>query len=73
MQSYSPSPSRSPSMLEEQNSFTEDDMKPKKTSTRAKMHGLRKKMGEKLEEKKRHIEEKGRHFVGRMRSHKEYS
>ncbi|MCD7450081.1 hypothetical protein HAX54_003499 [Datura stramonium] len=79
MQSYLPSPSPSPlpspwpSMLEEQNSFTEDDMKPKKTSARARMHGLRKKMGEKLEEKKRHIEEKGRYFVGRMRSHKEYS
>ncbi|KAK4350676.1 hypothetical protein RND71_029989 [Anisodus tanguticus] len=72
MQSNSSSPSPSSSMLEEQNSFTEDDMKPKRTGTRARMHGLRKKMGEKLEEKKRHIEEKGRHLVGRIRSHKEY-
>ncbi|XP_049395416.1 uncharacterized protein LOC125859671 isoform X1 [Solanum stenotomum] len=73
MQSYSPSPSHSLSMLEEQNSSTEDEMKPKRTGARAKMLGLRKKMGEKLEEKKRHIEEKGRHLVTRMRSHKEYS
>ncbi|XP_060204379.1 uncharacterized protein LOC132632458 [Lycium barbarum] len=73
IQSNSSSPSRSSSVLEEQNSFTEDDMKPKRTGTRARMHGLRKKMGEKLEEKKRHIEEKGRHLVGRMRSHKDYS
>ncbi|KAM3319340.1 testis-expressed protein 2-like isoform X3 [Capsicum chacoense] len=71
--SPSPSPSRSPSILQEQNSFTEDDMRSKRTSTRARMHGLRKRMGEKLEEKKRHIEEKGRHLVGRIRSHKEYS
>ncbi|GMQ11680.1 hypothetical protein CsSME_00054209 [Camellia sinensis var. sinensis] len=34
---------------------------------RAKMLGLGKKMGEKLEEKRRHIEEKGRHIVERMR------
>ncbi|CAN4087908.1 unnamed protein product [Withania somnifera] len=72
MQSNSPSPSRSLGTQEEQNSSTEDDMKPKRTGTRARMHGLRKKMGEKIEEKKRHIEEKGRHLVGRMRSHKEY-
>ncbi|XP_009631469.1 uncharacterized protein [Nicotiana tomentosiformis] len=67
------SESMSPSHLEEQKHFTEDDMKPKRTGTRDRMHGLRKKMGEKLEEKKRHIEEKGRHLVERMRSHKEYS
>lgn len=36
-------------------------------STRAKMLGLSKKMGEKLEEKRRHIEEKGRHIVEKMR------
>lgn len=35
--------------------------------TRAKMLGLSKKMGEKLEEKRRHIEEKGRHIVEKMR------
>lgn len=73
MQSNSPSPSHSLSMLEQQNSSTEDDMKPKRTGTRARMLGLQKKMGEKLEQKKRHIEEKGRHLVTRMRSHKEYS
>lgn len=73
LQSYIPSPSHLLSMLEERNSYREDDMKPKKTGTKARMLGLRKKMGEKLEEKKRHIEEKGRHLVTRMRSHKEYS
>lgn len=39
----------------------------KKMGTRARMQGLRKKMGEKLEEKKRVIEEKSRHMVERMK------
>ncbi|VFQ87416.1 unnamed protein product [Cuscuta campestris] len=36
-------------------------------STKAKMLGLGKKMGEKFEEKRRHIEVKGRHIVEKMR------
>lgn len=40
---------------------------PKRMGTRAKMLGLSKKMGEKLEEKRRHIEEKGRQIVEKMR------
>ncbi|XP_028119093.1 uncharacterized protein LOC114316597 isoform X2 [Camellia sinensis] len=45
-----------------------DDARLKRSGTRrAKMLGLGKKMGEKLEEKRRHIEEKGRHIVERMR------
>ncbi|XP_052174868.1 uncharacterized protein LOC127789861 isoform X2 [Diospyros lotus] len=45
----------------------EDDARPKRMGTRAKMLGLGKKMGEKFEEKRRHIEEKSRHIVERMR------
>ncbi|XP_076904649.1 uncharacterized protein LOC143560173 [Bidens hawaiensis] len=53
---------------EEHNEATEvDSHKLKRSSTRAKMLGFRKKMGEKLEEKRRNIEEKGRHMVGKMR------
>ncbi|CAL5442564.1 unnamed protein product [Camellia sinensis] len=45
-----------------------DDARLKRSGTRrARMLGLGKKMGEKLEEKRRHIEEKGRHIVERMR------
>ncbi|KAD4584072.1 hypothetical protein E3N88_21673 [Mikania micrantha] len=39
----------------------------KRSGTRAKVLGFRKKMGEKLEVKRRHIEEKGRHIVEKMR------
>ncbi|KAL8112510.1 hypothetical protein AgCh_019999 [Apium graveolens] len=46
-----------------------DDSRPKRMgNTRAKMLGLGKKMGEKLEERRRHIEEKGRNIVERMRA-----
>lgn len=44
-----------------------DDLRPKRVGTRARMLGLGKKMGEKLEEKRRNIEDKGRHIVDRMR------
>lgn len=47
-------------------SFSLTDEKPKR-GRRSKMLGLSKKMGEKLEEKKRHIEEKSRHIVEKMR------
>ncbi|KAJ8629437.1 hypothetical protein MRB53_022760 [Persea americana] len=46
-----------------------EDSKAKKTWRRARMMDLGKKMGEKLEEKRRHIEEKGRHIVEKMRGH----
>ncbi|KAG6478474.1 hypothetical protein ZIOFF_061917 [Zingiber officinale] len=45
----------------------EDDDKPKKISRRARMMDFGKKVGDKLEEKRRHIEEKGRHIVEKMR------
>ncbi|KAG9442027.1 hypothetical protein H6P81_017881 [Aristolochia fimbriata] len=44
-----------------------DDAKPKRVGRRARMMDLGKKMGEKLEEKRRHIEEKSRHIVEKMR------
>ncbi|KAI3706011.1 hypothetical protein L1987_76263 [Smallanthus sonchifolius] len=53
---------------EENNKMTEvNEGRLKRSGTRAKMLGFRKKMGEKLEEKRRNIEEKGRHMVGKMR------
>ncbi|XP_022716493.1 testis-expressed protein 2-like [Durio zibethinus] len=45
----------------------ENDPRPKKMGRRARMLDLGKKMGEKLEEKRRHIEEKSRHIVEKMR------
>ncbi|XP_031247287.1 testis-expressed protein 2-like [Pistacia vera] len=45
----------------------EDDSRPKKGGRKARMLDLGKKMGEKLEEKRRHIEEKSRHIVEKMR------
>jgi galactokinase len=39
----------------------------KKASTRAKMLDFGRKMGDKLEEKRRHIEEKSRHIVEKMK------
>ncbi|PKI63303.1 hypothetical protein CRG98_016294 [Punica granatum] len=69
--SVSQSPSRSVSMSSfgSQNSLnSEDDGKPKKMGRRARMLDLRKKMGEKIEEKRRHIEEKGRTIVEKMRA-----
>lgn len=61
------SPSRYVSLKEERNSIEDDDGKSKKTGRRAKMLDLGKKMGEKLEEKRRHLEEKSRHIVEKMR------
>lgn len=45
----------------------EDSNKQKKLGTRAKMLDFGRKMGDKLEEKRRHIEEKSRHIVEKMR------
>uniref|UniRef100_A0A5B7CBA1 SMP-LTD domain-containing protein n=1 Tax=Davidia involucrata TaxID=16924 RepID=A0A5B7CBA1_DAVIN len=62
------SPSRSLNLMEEQiHIIEEDDARPKIMGTKARMRDLGKKMGEKLEEKRRNIEEKGRHIVERMR------
>lgn len=75
----SQSPSRSASLSElssrsviisdeETHSMLGEDARPKRMgSTRAKMLGLGKKMGDKFEERRRHIEEKGRNIVQRMR------
>ncbi|VVA91706.1 unnamed protein product [Arabis nemorensis] len=48
-------------------SSEEDDSRGKKLGRRARMLDLGKKMGEKLEEKKRHMEEKSRQIVEKMR------
>ncbi|CAH8391085.1 unnamed protein product [Eruca vesicaria subsp. sativa] len=48
-------------------SSEEDDSSGKKLGRRARMLGLGKKMGEKLEEKRRHMEEKSRQIVEKMR------
>ncbi|KAF8114294.1 hypothetical protein N665_0039s0058 [Sinapis alba] len=48
-------------------SSDEDDSSGKKLGRRARMLGLGKKMGEKLEEKRRHMEEKSRQIVEKMR------
>ncbi|XP_011072098.1 uncharacterized protein LOC105157385 [Sesamum indicum] len=45
----------------------DDDIRTKRIGTRERMRGLGKKMGEKLEVKRRHFEEKGRSFVERIR------
>ncbi|XXG60462.1 hypothetical protein AAC387_Pa04g2366 [Persea americana] len=47
----------------------EEQIPLKRIGRRARMMDLGKKMGEKLEEKRRHIEEKGRHMVEKMRGH----
>ncbi|XP_017242769.1 uncharacterized protein LOC108214989 isoform X2 [Daucus carota subsp. sativus] len=64
------SSSRSSSIMDEEtHSIQGDESRPKRMgNTRAKMLGLGKKMGEKLEERRRHIEEKGRNIVERMRA-----
>lgn len=55
-------------MYEEQNPATEEsDTRPKRMDRKARIRNLGKKMGEKLEEKRRNIEEKGRNIVERMR------
>ncbi|ESQ35017.1 hypothetical protein EUTSA_v10006829mg [Eutrema salsugineum] len=56
------SPSRSMILSSE-----EDDSRGKKLGRRARMFDLGKKMGEKLEEKRRHMEEKSRQIVEKMR------
>ncbi|KAM1184137.1 hypothetical protein ACFX15_013144 [Malus domestica] len=60
--------SRSTILLDKQNhSFEEDDPRLKRTGRRARMLDLGKKMGEKLEEKRRQVEEKSRNIVEKMR------
>lgn len=64
----SESASRSLSLPNKQNqSIEEDDSRPKKIGTKARMLDLGKKMGEKFEEKRRHIEEKSKQIVEKMR------
>lgn len=66
--SQSPSLSRSLILPEEQSDTMEgNDAKPKRIGTRARMLGLGKKVGEKLEEKRRNIEERSRSMVDRVR------
>lgn len=74
MDSQEPTPetqssSRSVSLMDDENrTMPGDDARPKRMgSARARMLGLGKKMGEKLEERRRNIEEKGRNIVERMR------
>ncbi|RWW44231.1 hypothetical protein BHE74_00050028 [Ensete ventricosum] len=62
------SSSRALVMVEDQAALPlEEDEKPKRSSRRAKMMDFGKRVGDKLEEKRRHIEEKGRHIVEKMR------
>ncbi|KAK4370781.1 hypothetical protein RND71_010256 [Anisodus tanguticus] len=66
------SPSRQLVLHEEKNQINgEDDTKSTRIGKKARMLGLGKKMGEKLEERARHIEEKGRNLVERMRVNSE--
>ncbi|KAH0968972.1 hypothetical protein GBA52_029168 [Prunus armeniaca] len=67
-QSPSPSPSRSTILLDKENHIIEEDeSRRKRMGRKARMLDLGKKMGEKLEEKRRHIEEKSRNIVEKMR------
>ncbi|XP_038893872.1 uncharacterized protein LOC120082676 [Benincasa hispida] len=63
------SPSRSISSLsgQENHNAEEDEAKPRRIGRRARMLEIGKKMGEKLEEKRRNIEEKSRNIVEKMR------
>lgn len=61
------SPSRSTILLDKQNSIEEDESRSKRMGRKARMLDLGKKMGEKLEEKRRNIEEKSRNIVEKMR------
>ncbi|XP_004301206.1 PREDICTED: uncharacterized protein LOC101303523 [Fragaria vesca subsp. vesca] len=65
----SQSPSRSVILFDKQNSVNseDDESKSKRVGRRARMLDLGKKMGEKLEEKRRSIEEKSRNIVEKMR------
>ncbi|KAJ8559728.1 hypothetical protein K7X08_003786 [Anisodus acutangulus] len=66
------SPSRQLVLHEEKNQINgEDDTKSTRIGRKARMLGLGKKVGEKLEERARHIEEKGRILVERMRVNSE--
>lgn len=49
------------------NTFEQEDGLPKKMGRKERMFDLRKKVGEKFEEKRRHLEEKSRHIVEKMR------
>ena len=51
----------------EELAIEDSDTRPKRMGRKARMLDLGKKMGEKLEEKRRNIEEKGRNIVERMR------
>uniref|UniRef100_A0A7N0U3T8 SMP-LTD domain-containing protein n=1 Tax=Kalanchoe fedtschenkoi TaxID=63787 RepID=A0A7N0U3T8_KALFE len=67
--SESASSSRSITVMEERNlPIGEDDSKTRRWSRRGKMLDLGKKMGEKLEEKRRTIEEKSRSLVEKMKA-----
>ncbi|ONI09604.1 hypothetical protein PRUPE_5G246400 [Prunus persica] len=67
-ESQSPSPSRSTILLDKENhTIEEDESRRKRMGRKARMLDLGKKMGEKLEEKRRHIEEKSRNIVEKMR------
>ncbi|KAI4329936.1 hypothetical protein MLD38_028261 [Melastoma candidum] len=62
------SPSRTWSVWEHQDPRGDNEEgRPKRVGRKARMLDLGKKMGEKLEEKRRHIEEKRRHIVEKMR------
>lgn len=66
-----PSPSRSLALFDTNNNGSEeDDSKTKKMGRKARMLDLGKKMGEKLEEKRRNLEEKSRLIVEKMRENK---
>ncbi|XVF26310.1 hypothetical protein REPUB_Repub14bG0005200 [Reevesia pubescens] len=65
--SDSPSLSRSLTEFERQSDVVDENDSRPKMGRRARMVDLGKKMGEKLEEKRRHIEEKSRQMVEKMR------
>ncbi|KAK6921321.1 hypothetical protein RJ641_014999 [Dillenia turbinata] len=61
------SPSKSSNFRQEQRQITEDETKLKKLGRRARMLDFGKKVGERLEEKRRHFEEKGKNIVEKIR------
>ncbi|XP_020586878.1 testis-expressed protein 2-like [Phalaenopsis equestris] len=67
LQTYGTLDSSNHSRGDSSSAFSEEDAKPKRVGRRARMMDLGKKMGEKLEEKRRNIEEKSRHIVEKMR------
>ncbi|KAH0456944.1 hypothetical protein IEQ34_014851 [Dendrobium chrysotoxum] len=54
------------STMENPSTLPEEDAKPKRVGRRARMMDLGKKVGEKIEEKRRNLEEKSRHIVEKM-------